>query len=50
MILKKNHVERIKRDYKFLEAVYVGKGMHYLQEDSPHEIGAAIKSWAQKLL
>lgn len=49
MILKKNHVERIKRDYKSLEAVYVGKGKHYLQEDSPHEIGAAIKIWAQKL-
>ena len=48
MIIKKNHVERIKRDYKSLEAVFVGKGMHYLQEDSPHEIGAAIKSWAQR--
>ena len=49
MIIKKNHVERIKHDYKSLEAVYIGKGTHYLQEDRPHEIGAAIKSWAQKL-
>lgn len=49
MIIKKNHVDRIIRDYKSLEAVFVGKGTHYLQEDSPHEIGAAIKEWAQKL-
>jgi len=23
--------------------------MHYLQEDNPHEIGAVLESWAQKL-
>ncbi|HAS39165.1 MAG TPA: haloalkane dehalogenase [Microscillaceae bacterium] len=49
MILKKKEVERIKKSYKKLEAVYVGKGKHYIQEDVPHEIGSAIKSWAQKL-
>ncbi|MEM6802042.1 MAG: haloalkane dehalogenase [Bacteroidota bacterium] len=49
MILKKKEVERIQRDYKELEAVYVGKGKHYIQEDHPHAIGRAIKTWAEKL-
>jgi len=44
MIINKNHVERIKRDYKNLESVYVGKGKHYIREDSPHEIGITIKN------
>lgn len=33
-----NNVDRIKRDYKSLDAVYVGKGKHYIQEDHPHEM------------
>jgi len=49
MILKKNHVARIQRDYKNLETVFVGKGKHYIQEDSPHEIGDALKNWAKRL-
>ena len=49
MIVKKKEVERIQRDYKELEAVYVGKGKHYIQEDQPHEIGKALNSWAQRL-
>ena len=49
MILKKKEVERIQRDYKELEAVYVGKGKHYIQEDQPHAIGKALKNWAQNL-
>jgi haloalkane dehalogenase len=28
-----------------LEVVSVGAGIHYLQEDHPHEIGAAIATW-----
>ncbi|MEM7511806.1 MAG: haloalkane dehalogenase [Bacteroidota bacterium] len=50
MIIKKDEVKRIQRDYQSLEAVYVGKGTHYIQEDRPHEIGAAIKNWARKLV
>jgi hypothetical protein len=30
------------KNLKRLKAVYVGDGIHYLQEDHPHEIGAAI--------
>jgi len=25
------------------------KGTHFIQEDSPHEIGEALKSWVGKL-
>lgn len=32
-----------------LEAVFVGDGIHYIQEDHPHEIGEAICEWYQKL-
>lgn len=48
VFLNKN-VDWIKRDYNSLKAVYVGKGKHYIQEDHPHEIGPALRSWAQKL-
>ena len=31
-----------------LEVVPVGNGIHYLQEDHPHEIGAAIADWMRR--
>ncbi|HEY8857206.1 MAG TPA: alpha/beta fold hydrolase [Rugosibacter sp.] len=33
-----------------LETVDLGEGLHYLQEDHPHEIGTAIASWYRRLL
>jgi haloalkane dehalogenase len=32
-----------------MQAEVTVKGSHYLQEDSPHEIGAAIAIWLQTL-
>jgi haloalkane dehalogenase len=32
-----------------LEVASVGPGIHYLQEDHPHEIGAAIADWLRRL-
>lgn len=49
MIIKKKEVERMRRELKNLKQVHVGKGMHYIQEDHPHEIGRAIDLWAEKL-
>ncbi|MEM7367961.1 MAG: haloalkane dehalogenase [Bacteroidota bacterium] len=49
MILKKDDVARIQNELQNLEAVYIGKGKHYVQEDHPHEIGRAIQSWGQGL-
>ena len=49
MILKKKAVAKLKQDLPSLDAVYVGKGKHYLQEDHPHEIGKALREWALRL-
>ncbi|HEX4459838.1 MAG TPA: haloalkane dehalogenase [Polyangia bacterium] len=32
-----------------LEVVPIGAGVHYLQEDHPHEIGAALADWIRRL-
>jgi haloalkane dehalogenase len=34
---------------KSLTAVHVGEGIHFLQEDHPHEIGTAIAHWYRAL-
>lgn len=49
MIIKKKEAQRIQEEYKNLEAVHVGKGKHYIQEDHPHEIGQAISDWVERL-
>lgn len=48
MIIKKKDVEKIQNEFKNIEAIYIGKGKHYLQEDHPHEIGNSIKDWVKK--
>ena len=48
-ILKEKEVNIIKREFKNLQDVFVGKGKHYLQEDHPHEIGKGIAEWFQSL-
>lgn len=49
MIIKKKDVERIKSEYKNIDAVYIGKGKHYIQEDHHYEIGRSIENWLNKL-
>ena len=41
--------EGLKATLKSLEAIDVGEGVHYLQEDHPHAIGRGIASWYQRL-
>lgn len=48
MIIQKKEVEIIQNEMKNLDAQYVGKGKHYIQEDVPHEIGNAIQQWVRK--
>lgn len=38
-------VEWTKKNFKNLEAVYVGEGLHNIQEDRPMEISAALAEW-----
>ncbi len=45
MIMPEEFVEQFKKEVKNLDTKYIGKGVHYLQEDNPHAIGKAIKEW-----
>ena len=38
-------VEMCKSVLPNLTTVYLGDGIHYLQEDHPHEIGDGIANW-----
>ncbi len=42
-------VERLKQDLLNLEAVHIGQGLHFVQEDSPHAIGEALSDWYRRL-
>jgi haloalkane dehalogenase len=42
-------VDWCKKNLTRLEVVHVGDGIHYLQEDHPHEIGSAIAGWYRAL-
>ncbi len=42
-------VEIIKRDFKNTKLVYLGDGLHFIQEDYPHEIGEEISDWYRGL-
>lgn len=48
MIIKKKEAEQIKATWQHLEAVYLSKGKHYIQEQYPHEIGSGIADWYQR--
>ena len=45
MIFKADNVAEIQEQVSNLDAVFIGKGKHYVQEDQPDAIGQAIKSW-----
>jgi haloalkane dehalogenase len=36
--------------YRNLEVVFVGYGMHYIQEDNPEAIGRNIVNWCMRNL
>ena len=42
-------VEWCKQKLKHLEAVDIGAGIHYLQEDNPHQIGSVLANWYRGL-
>ena len=42
-------VEWCKANLKNLETVDLGEGIHFVQEDHPHEIGAGIARWLKRL-
>ena len=34
---------------KNLEMIDLGEGLHFIQEDYPHEIGAGVAEWYQRI-
>lgn len=49
VLIKPDHVQEMKNDYKNIKTEYVGKSSHYLQEDLPNEIGQSIVNWNQTI-
>lgn len=43
--IQKEDAEWIKNNLKNTKMVHLGKGLHYIQEDYPHEIGKEISNW-----
>ena len=48
-IIKEEDVRYIKNNFPNTKMVDIGKGIHFLQEDSPHRIGQEIADWYQKI-
>jgi haloalkane dehalogenase len=49
IIMKQKDIEVIKNTFRNTETVYLGPGLHFIQEDYPHEIGNAISKWYDKI-
>ena len=41
-------VEYIQANLKNIETVFIGPGLHYIQEDNPHGIGEGLAAWLRK--
>jgi len=49
LLIRKNDVTWIKEKFNNTKTVSVGKGLHFIQEDVPHEIGEALADWINKI-
>jgi haloalkane dehalogenase len=49
VLIRKADVTWIEQNFPNLTSVDLGKGLHFLQEDYPHEIGKALADWYQAL-
>jgi haloalkane dehalogenase len=47
--IKAKDVKRIKESMKNLKMINLGKGLHFIQEDYPHEIGTGMADWHQQI-
>ena len=48
-ILRAGLVDWCERHMRALTSVDIGPGLHFVQEDRPHEIGRAIRAWYEEL-
>ena len=47
--IKEKDVKVIKSTFKNTELIDLGEGLHFIQEDYPHEIGRALSEWYARL-
>lgn len=47
-LIQDREVEWCERNMPNLESRYIGKGIHFIQEDAPHKIGKEIFKWIQE--
>ncbi|MEL6101952.1 MAG: hypothetical protein AAFR68_11630 [Pseudomonadota bacterium] len=47
--IKEKEAARIRETFTNTEVVNVGEGLHFMQEDRPHEIGEALAGWYAKI-
>ena len=47
--IKEKDIKIIKDGMKNLEMIDLGEGLHFIQEDYPHEIGAGVAEWYQRI-
>jgi haloalkane dehalogenase len=45
----KDTVDYVKRNFSNLKSVDVGEGLHFIQEDCPHQIGEELAKWFEEL-
>ena len=48
-LLTDEHVAWCQHNINNLESIYIGPGLHFLQESSPHRIGSEIAKWYRNL-
>lgn len=49
MANRKEDAEWIRSNVNQVQVVHVGEGLHFIQEDQPHEIGRALAQWYAEL-
>ena len=47
--IKEKDVKVIQETFNNTELIALGEGLHFIQEDYPHEIGEALSQWYQKI-
>ncbi|MFT7036779.1 MAG: haloalkane dehalogenase [Parvicella sp.] len=47
--IKEKDVKIIKEGMRNLKSVDLGDGLHFIQEDYPHEIGEEISNWYREI-
>lgn len=50
MLIREEEIPWIEKNFPNTKTVCIGEGLHFIQEDAPHEIGAALSEWYKGLI